>query len=250
MSVRILIVALMLMFVPVGSSAQSWGFDIATVEALIQDHKDVRAKMMIRVVIEEGNKLLHDSVNSKVKDYKKVCDLLDKYDKYFDMLDLVLRSATTVLKLHKNYTVIKDRLGQSRRLLEQFNENCLKTGKLEYSDKIIIEIGNDMVQAVVDDIEGLSKSLTNLLLYQGAGGATGLMAMSTKNLIEILDNINTCFDHITLVVNRAYIKLRGYIIARLGPFFRRTLYRSRPVSVMATDALTRWLEVTHRAANN
>jgi len=88
------------------------------------------------------------------------------------------------------------------------------------------------------------------LLYQGAGGATGLMAMSTKNLIEILDNINTCFDHITLVVNRAYIKLRGYILARLGPFFRRTLYRSRPVSVMATDALTRWLEVTHRAANN
>lgn len=247
MSIRILFVTLMLMFVPVG--ALSWGFDIATIEALIEDHKDVRYKMKVRAAVEEGNALLIKWENDTIKGYKKINDLLDKYDKYFDMLDLILRGATTVVKMHRNYTVISDRISQSRKLLQEFNNKCIATGRLEYSDKLIIELGNSMIEAIVDDIDRLYDSLKDILKYQGAGAATGLLAMSTKNMIEILDNIDRCFDHVTKVVNTTYIKLRGYILARLGPFFRRTLYRSKPIGEMATDALTRWLEVSRRATN-
>ena len=72
--------------------------------------------------------------------------------------------------------------------------------------------------------------------------------MSTSNLIQILNQIDRNFDHITKVINNAYVRLRGYILARLGPFFRRTLYRSRPVMEVATDALSRWLEVSRNAS--
>jgi hypothetical protein len=228
--------------------ARMLAWDEATILALIQDHKDVRAKMMVRSAVEEGNALLLQWENDTIKGYKKINDLLDKYDKYFDILDLILRGANTVIKLHRNYTTISDRIDDMRKLLTDFNESCLKTGKIEYSDKIIIDIGTDMIKAVNDDVENLYTSLKKILMYQGAGSATGLMAMSTKNLIEILDTIDQCFDHITKVINRSYIKLRGYILARLGPFFRRTLYRSRPVSEVAADALTRWLEVSRRAS--
>ena len=227
----------------------AWGFDVASVEALIDDHKVIRDSMKNRIAIEAGVYLLQNWTNDTIKGYKKTCDLLDKYDRSFDILDLVLSGTSTVLKVRKNYTVISDRIGGIRKLLSDFHDKCLRTGRIEYSDKLIIEIGNDMITAVCDDVEELYKSLRKLLAYQGAGSATGLTAMSTSNLIQILNQIDRNFDHITKVINHGYIRLRGYILARLGPFFRRTLYRSRPVSEVATDALTRWLEVTRRAAN-
>ena len=246
MRTRFYIIALMMMLAPF--RALAWGFDVATVEALIDDHKDVRAKMEVRAVVEEGNALLLQWENDTIKGYKKINDLLDKYDKYFDMLDLILRGANTVIKLHRNYTTISDRISAMRKLLTDFNDKCLKTGKLESSDLLIIDIGQDMILAVEDDVENLYKSLKELLMYQGATNAAGLTAMSTKNLILILDHIDQCFDQITKVINNAYVRLRGYILARLGPFFRRTLYRSRPVMEVATDALSRWLEVSRNAS--
>ena len=60
-----------------------------------------------------------------------------------------------------------------------------------------------------------------------------------------VENINQCVDNIAAVVNRSYVKLRGYILARMGPFFRRSVYRSRPIIEIGTDALSRWLEASH-----
>ena len=245
---RLFILTFYLLLAPVKGLA--WGFDVTTVEALIDDHKDVREKMIIRNTVEEGNAILHSWTNDTIKGYKKVADLLDKYDKCFDILEAILHGATTVVKLHNNYRVVSDRISDSRRLLERFTNKCLLNGNIRPSDKIIIDIGNDMIQGVEEDISQLYKSLKNLLAIQGAGGALGLTHISTKDMLEILDNIDRCFDHITKIVNNGYIRLRGYILARLGPFFRDVLSRTRPTKELCQDALSRWISVTRRVVVN
>lgn len=227
----------------------AWGFDVSTVEALIKDHKDVRAAMEVRAVVEEGNALLLSWENDTVKGYKRVNDLLDKYDHYFEILDLVLSGARIVVKVHQCYNFIDSRLEKTSELLHDFNDKCLKTGKLESSDKIIIEIGTEMVESTYAEIKQLLTSIGTIMAYQGAGSATGLMAMTTTSLIEIMDTIDRCLDRIYSIVNRSYIRLRGYILARIGPFFRRTLYRSRPVMEVANDALGRWLQASRGIRN-
>lgn len=68
---------IVLMAAPVVVSAQfSVQFDIVTVEALIQDHKDIRSKQYVRAAIEEGNAALHSLVNDTVRGYKDMSNLL------------------------------------------------------------------------------------------------------------------------------------------------------------------------------
>ena len=102
-----------------------------------------------------------------------------------------------------------------------------------------------MVNAIVGDVGELVDTMTKLLVFSGTTNVLGLTAMSTTNLMLILENINQCVDNIAAVVNRSYVKLRGYILARMGPFFRRSVYRSRPIIEIGTDALSRWLEASH-----
>lgn len=248
MNRRIVILMMVLLLAPMRMLAQ-WGFDATSVEALIDDHKDVRAKMQVRAVIEEGNALLQSWSNDTIKGYKQISDLLDKYDHYFEILDLILSGARVVVKVHQCYNTIDGRLEKMTALIHDFNDKCLKTGKLESSDKIIIEIGKEAVEGTYSEIEQLLTSIGKILAYQGAGAATGLMAMSTSSLIEILDSIDRSLDRILLIINHAYFRLRGYILCRIGPFFRRTLYRSRPVMEVATDALSRWLNASHGVRN-
>ena len=246
MNIRTVILLLFLLLAPVRLLA--WGFDVATVEALIQDHKDVRAKMEVRAVVEEGNALLHSWTNDTIKGYKKVNDLLDKYDHYFEILDLILRGAQLVVNVHQYYNNIDSRLEGISKLLHDFNDKCISTGRLETSDILIIEIGQEMVESTYDEVEQMLTSIGDILKYQGVTSAVGILSMPTSEMIKILDNIDNCLCRICKIVNHAYVRIRGYIMARMGPFFRRAVFRSRPVMEVATDALSRWLEASRNGS--
>ncbi len=242
MNIRLLIFLAFLLLAPVRLSAQLFNFDHVSVEAFIKDHKDVRSELIVRAAVEEGNAILHSWTNDTIKGYKTVNDLLDKYDRYFDMINLVISGACTVIHVKKSAETVSDRLSGMGTLMADFNRKCLSQGKIETSDVLILEIGDHMVAAIVDDVQELVKSLSKLLVYQGATNALGLTAMSTKNLIVILENINDSIDHIVQIVSGAYLKLRAYILARMGPFFRRAVYRSRSPMEIGTEALGRWMQ--------
>lgn len=91
----------MLLLTPIGVQAQSWGFDVASMEAFIDDHKEIRSEMWVRAVVEEGNALLLTWENDTIKGYKTINDVLDKYDHYFEMLDFIIKGACTVIKVKK-----------------------------------------------------------------------------------------------------------------------------------------------------
>lgn len=245
MKIRLLIGLMMLLLTPIGVQAQSWGFDVASMKAFIDDHKEIRSEMWVRAVVEEGNALLLTWENDTIKGYKTINDVLDKYDHYFEMLDFIIKGACTVIKVKKTGEMVATRLTEMGTLLSDFNDKCLSQGRLESSDILIIEIGENMVNAIVGDVGELVDTMTKLLVFSGTTNVLGLTAMSTTNLMLILENINQCVDNIAAVVNRSYVKLRGYILARMGPFFRRSVYRSRPIIEIGTDALSRWLEASH-----
>ena len=243
MKMRLLIVMVM-MLATMSVQAQMWEFDVPSIEAFVDDHKEVRSEMWVRSVIEEGNALLLKWENDTIKGYRTISDVLDKYDHYFEMLDFIIKGACTVIKVKRTGETVATRLTEMGVLLSDFKSKCLSQGRLESSDVLIIEIGENMVKAIVGDVGELVDTMTKLLVFSGTTNVLGLTAMSTTNLMLILENINQCVDNIAAVVNSSYVKLRGYILARMGPFFRRSVYRSRPVIEIGTDALSRWLEAS------
>ena len=126
MKIRLLIGLMMLLLTPIGVQAQSWGFDVASMEAFIDDHKEIRSEMWVRAVVEEGNALLLTWENDTIKGYKTINDVLDKYDHYFEMLDFIIKGACTVIKVKKTGEMVATRLTEMGTLLSDFNAISIK----------------------------------------------------------------------------------------------------------------------------
>ena len=60
-----------------------WNFDIFTVEAMIDDHKDIRSRLLARSTMEQANLLLHEASKASTQEYDSVAINLDKYQKCF-----------------------------------------------------------------------------------------------------------------------------------------------------------------------
>ena len=56
-----------------------FGFDVVSVEAYINDHKEQRSLLLIRSTLEASNKLLHDYSSDANIDFKNINKELDKY---------------------------------------------------------------------------------------------------------------------------------------------------------------------------
>ena len=78
---------LMILLVPISAKAQ-WSFDIGTVEAYINDHKQQRSLLLARSTLEHSNKLLHEYSREETVGYKELNVDLDKYTRAFDAIEL------------------------------------------------------------------------------------------------------------------------------------------------------------------
>ena len=54
------------------NSKSTLGFDIGSVEAYINDHKEQRSLLLVRSTLEASNKLLHDYSSDANIDYKDI----------------------------------------------------------------------------------------------------------------------------------------------------------------------------------
>ena len=73
----------LMLLIPRTAKAQL-GFDIGSVEAYINDHKEQRSLLLVRSTLEASNKLLHDYSSDANIDYKDINKELDKYTRAFD----------------------------------------------------------------------------------------------------------------------------------------------------------------------
>ena len=141
MKTRILLhmVLCLLSLVPRQAMAQ-FGFDVVSVEAYINDHKEQRSLLLVRSTLEASNKLLHDYSSKANIDYRNINRELDKYARAFDVIDVLYQSLRTSLNVYSTYDTVRDRIADYRKMLNDFNAKCLSRGNIVTTDTLLISI--------------------------------------------------------------------------------------------------------------
>ena len=229
----VLIVAMMLVLLPNVARAQ-WTFDVTSVEAYINDHKKQRSLLLARSTLEYSNKLLHDYTQKETGEYKTLNMELDKYTRAFDVIDVMYQSLRTVLNVKSTYETVSERIGDYKRLLEDFNSKVVKRKHIELADTMLISINARAIKLIAADGEQLYKSVNDLVLY-----ATGAAACSTSDLLMVLESVNSSLDNIERHLNSAYFETWRYVQVRMG-YWKEKVYRTKTKAEILDDAFGRW----------
>lgn len=232
---KTLLILFALAFLPSLAHAQ-WTFDIVSVEAYINDHKEQRTLLLARSTLEHSNKLLHEYSRKEIGEYKELNIDLDKYTRAFDVIDVMYQSLRTALNAKSTYNSVSERIQDYKKLLDDFNERIIQRGRIELADTLILSINARVIEQILDDSKRLYNSLTDLVLY-----ATGAAACSTSDLMLVLGEINNSMDNIERHINRSYYETWRYIQLRIG-YWKAKVYRKKSKSQMAADAFGRWRE--------
>lgn len=211
-----------------------FSFDVVSVEAYINDHKQQRSLLLVRSTLEASNKLLHDYSGDANIGFKDINKELDKYTRAFDVIDVLYQSLRTSMNVYSTYENISDRVGDYKDMLSNFKSKCLDRGNIVSTDTLIIAINVKALARIAEEGDNLYKSVSDLVLY-----ATGAAACSTADLLMILTNINSSLDNIRTHLNKAYFETWRYIQVRTG-YWKRQVYRAKTKQEIISDAFGRW----------
>ena len=229
----IIYVLLLQALIPNIVKAQST-FDVTSVEAYINDHKEQRSLLLARSTLEASNKLLHNYSMKETVSYKDLNANLDKYTRAFDVIDVMYQSLRTVLNVKDTYNNVSDRISDYKKLLEDFNDKVVKRKSINVADTVLLSINYRAIQNIAKDGEQLYKSVNDLVIY-----ATGAAACSTNDLLVVLNNINKSLDSIEHHLNSAYFECWRYIQVRMG-YWKEKVYRTKSKSEIIDGAFGRW----------
>lgn len=232
-NIRYVLILMMMTVFPLKISAQ-WNFDIVSVEAYINDHKQQRSLLLARSTLELSNQLLHEYSSAATVDYKELNVDLDKYTRAFDVIDVLYQSLRTSLNVYSTYNTVSDRISDYKDLLNDYYQKVVERNKMELMDTLIVGISLRCVQRITEDGQQLYRSMSDLVLY-----ATGAAACSTSDLLLALESINRGLDNIERHLNRAYFETWRYIQLRIG-YWKESVYLRKDKSQIANEAFRRW----------
>lgn len=232
---------IMLLLLVAQTIRAQYSFDVTSVEAYISDHRRQRSLLLARSTLEAGNRLLHEYSAEATHDYKELNVDLDRYTRAFDVIDIIYQSVRTGMNVHSTYSTVSDRVGDYRKMMEDYADKVVKRKKVARSDTLIIAINRRMVERIVDEGQALYRSVSELALY-----VTGAAACSTSELMMILESINTHLDNIETHLNKAYFETWRYLQLRMG-YWKTELYSTQTKAEITQGALQRWRRSTHEA---
>ena len=164
------IIVCLLAFFPFTAKAQ-YGFDVASIEAYINDHKQQRSLLLVRSTLEASNKLLHEYSSDANIGFKDINKELDRYTRAFDIIDILYQSLRTSLNIYNTYENISDRVGDYKNMLEDFRRKCLDRGNIVSTDTLIITVNAGALANITEEGDNLYRSVSDLIQY-----ATGAAA--------------------------------------------------------------------------
>lgn len=232
-NIRYTVIVMLVAVFPLETLAQ-WNFDIVSVEAYINDHKQQRSLLLARSTLELSNQLLHEYSSGAAVDYKELNVDLDKYTRAFDVIDILYQSLRTSLNVYSTYNTVSDWIGDYKNLLNDYYTKVVERNKMELHDTLIIGISLRCVQSIAEDGKQLYRSMSDLVLY-----ATGAAACSTSDLLLVLESINQGLDNIEKHLNKAYFETWRYIQLRIG-YWKESVYLRKDKSQIANEAFRRW----------
>ena len=140
----------------------------------------------------------------------------------------------TSLNVYSTYENVSDKVGDYRKMLNDFRKKCLERGNIMSTDTLIITINTKALAKIADEGDNLYRSVSDLLLY-----ATGAAACSTSDLLLIITSINNSLDNINKHLNKAYFETWRYIQVRIG-YWKKQVYRAKSKEEIISDAFGRW----------
>ena len=124
--VYILVMSLCLLFIPSEVKALDFPTDPVSLEAMIHNHKTVRAMLELRTLAEEGVITYHEKSMHSMEDYAAVNKKLDKYRKCFNIINLILNSTATGFHAYNSFKSCKSNLEAYYDLLNTYNKEILQ----------------------------------------------------------------------------------------------------------------------------
>ena len=205
--------------------------------------RKTRPAFVIRNGVEVMNNEAHKSSMKSAGKFRAASDSLGFYYKAFNWVDIGFNSLRFGMNVVNTYNVAKTRMEGITRLLQQYEEECLKHGDLERGDMQIIEIGKVLYRDVRDDSEKIYYTAINV------GGYVALkMPCTTYSLLADLKMLNDALEHIQQVLNRAYSRLYFFMATRTGFRWNLSYTPIDRVSV-AEGAIGRWRNATQESLN-
>ena len=211
-----------------------WSFDVGSVEAYINDHKQQRSLLLARSTLEHSNRLLHEYSRKGTVGYKELNADLDKYTRAFDVIAVMYQSLRTALNVRSTYKGVSERISDYKAMLEEFHGKVIRRKHIELADTLILSINAAAIRMIAEEGEYLYRSVSDLVLY-----ATGAAACSTSDLLTVLESINGSLDNIERHIDRAYFETWRYIQVRIG-YWKEKVYRTRTMREIIDDAFGRW----------
>ena len=234
---RCLYISLIVLFLllPREASASSMPTDPASLEAMIHNHKTVKAVLELRVIAEEGVRAYHRKSMKGMEDHEAVARKLDKYRKCFEKIDFILNASATGFHTYNSFQKCRKNLTSYYKLLDTYTKEILLHGGVWTSDTTVLYTSRRAVEGVSHEANRLWKSYGEL-----AAVVTGKRNCTTADMMLILDDINLCIDGIEASIRNAYMELWAYMTVRMG-FWKKDYYLARSIKDIAGDALGRWL---------
>lgn len=212
----ILLVAFMV--TTIGVQAQN---DPGSLEAMIQNHKQVRGLLEIRLAAEVGLLKYHKINAQKVNDYRVVSDTLDRYRRCMNIVDLILKTGATAFHTVNASKRVTANVKGYWELVDTYTNKILLHGAVWPSDTIILTTSKKTVEAIEEEAKQLMSSYNEFVLL--VGGKNSPKETKVLDMMECLDKINTSIDNIDDCIAAAYTELWGYMTIRMG-FWKKEIY--------------------------
>lgn len=221
-----------------GVSGQILPMDVLSVEASIDNHKtvvgDFSSGMIAVTALETINAQIHDYSSRMGLQYREVSTNLEKYQKAFDLIDMILKTGSTVVHIKTTYDDCRESINGINALIEDYNRHLLTTMDFEISDTVLVNQVYSSIDAIISEVTELYQSCYELALY-----VTGKVSCRTLDMMNILNDINERMVEIRTQLRALYTFLYEYLTMRLG-FSKRVLLRNYTVKQISADAFDRW----------
>lgn len=239
---RIYLIFFSVLLFSVPSIASIAPTDVTSIEAMISNHKAVRSVLTLRYAAETGVYDMHQTSQKEMTNYKDINNELDKYKRYFDIIDLILKSSATAFHTVNTVKNIKDNLSGYVSLLEEYRTKLLNHGSIWGRDTMIYNTSYNLVNSVKDDLEQTYKSYEEL-----AEIVTGVRECTTEDLMTTLNSINESLDELANDIYQARMRLWCYMTIRLG-YWNKDIYMTKSIKDIVKGSLDHWIHSGIEAA--
>lgn len=218
--------------------------DMLSLEAMIDNHKTVRTALGIRSAAELGVELAHEGSQKSISDYQETAKEVDKYKRYFDILNLILNGAATAFHGVRTYKSCQSNITAYIDLLGEYEEKILSKGAIWTSDTIIFTSSKQAIEEIKSSATGIYKSYIDLAAY-----LSGTAEMDTGAMMLCLQCINENMDDIDKSIKNAYMTLYSYMLVRTG-FWKKEIFSAKTIEELAIEAFDSWKQAQMIAYEN